>query len=259
MDCSHWPRHQQFIWRGQGLRDKRVPIRCYHGLGDTIQFARFIPRVRAMAREVVLWTQPRLIPLLQTLRNGADSLLPLHDGTVNARYDVDLELFEVMHALRLTLDDLGDVPYLLPDEPVRRESIRACRWGSCGRPVTGMKIDPFHPECSRPSVRSKGSSSTCSARAGVLALEQRIWREAELQWHRERSATDARVDLLITVDTCSAHLAGALGVLVWTLLPQAADWRWMRDRTDTPWYPSMKPIRQPGAGRLGRGHGAGRE
>jgi ADP-heptose:LPS heptosyltransferase len=64
----------------------------------------------------------------------------------------------------------------------------------------------------------------------------------------EEARSMRELDLLITVDTCSAHLAGALGVPVWTLLPYHADWRWMRDREDTPWYPTMRLLRQRVAG-----------
>src|SRR3954470_10013251 len=80
VDCSSWPRHQQFIWRGEDFRGKRLLLRCYHGLGDTIQFARFVPRACRLASEVTLWVQPQLIPLLETMSDSGARLLPLHDG-----------------------------------------------------------------------------------------------------------------------------------------------------------------------------------
>src|SRR5215218_706347 len=64
VDCSHLPRHFQYFWDGQPLDGKRVLVRCYHGLGDTIQFVRYAPLLRSFAREVILWVQPKLIPLL---------------------------------------------------------------------------------------------------------------------------------------------------------------------------------------------------
>src|SRR4051812_40978668 len=106
------PRHLQSIWDGSDLHGKRVLVRCYHGLGDTVQFIRFMPQLKQVAREVIVWCQPQLIPLLRTAR-GIDSLLPLHDGIAAADYDVDIELMEVPHALRTTLDTLPvEVPYL---------------------------------------------------------------------------------------------------------------------------------------------------
>jgi hypothetical protein len=77
--CEHWPRHLQYIWDGTPLAGKRVLVRCYHGLGDTIQFIRYVPLIKEIAREVMVWTQPALLPLLRTMR-GIDLLLPLHDG-----------------------------------------------------------------------------------------------------------------------------------------------------------------------------------
>src|SRR3954449_6992075 len=73
------PRWFQNVWDGSSVIDKRVLLRCYHGLGDTLQFIRYAPLLKAIAAEVIVWTQPSLIPLLQNVR-GIDRLLPLHDG-----------------------------------------------------------------------------------------------------------------------------------------------------------------------------------
>src|SRR5690606_19458527 len=88
------PRHLQSIWTGEPLDGKRVLIRCYHGLGDTIQFIRYAPRVREIAREVIVWAQPSLLPLFASVR-GIDRLLPLHDGAPGVEYDVDVEVMEL--------------------------------------------------------------------------------------------------------------------------------------------------------------------
>src|SRR6478735_458987 len=76
--CWHLPRHQQYIWDGTPLQNKRVLVRCYHGLGDTIQFIRYMPLVKAVAKEVIVWAQEPLLPLLKTV-TGIDKLLALHD------------------------------------------------------------------------------------------------------------------------------------------------------------------------------------
>src|SRR4051812_7675725 len=105
------PRHLQSIWDGSDLHGKRVLVRCYHGLGDTVQFIRFMPQLKQVASEVTVWCQSQLIPLLQTAR-GIDRLLPLHDGAPDIQYDVDIELMEVPHALRTNLRTLPrQVPY----------------------------------------------------------------------------------------------------------------------------------------------------
>src|SRR4051812_44087459 len=74
--CWHLPRHEQYVWDGRPLAGKRVLVRCYHGLGDTIQFIRYAPLLKSIAAEVSVWAQPPLIPLLRTVR-GIDRLLPL--------------------------------------------------------------------------------------------------------------------------------------------------------------------------------------
>src|SRR5918996_5114806 len=94
LSSYHLPRHLQHIWRGTSLENKRVLVRCYHGLGDTIQFIRYVPLLKAIATEVTVWAQPALIPLLLTVE-GIDLLLPLHDGTPDCDYDVDVGLMEL--------------------------------------------------------------------------------------------------------------------------------------------------------------------
>jgi hypothetical protein len=109
--CWHLPRHEQWVWDGRPLVGRRVLVRCYHGLGDTIQYARFLPQLARLAREVVVWAQPALLGLLRTLPAKLE-LLPLHDGTPETDYDVDLEIMELAHVLRVTLASLPNrVPY----------------------------------------------------------------------------------------------------------------------------------------------------
>ena len=240
--CHHLPRHLQYIWDGTPLDGTRVLIRCYHGLGDTIHFIRYAPLVHAVAREVIVWAQPELIPLLRSCR-GIDRLEPLHDGTPDFAYDVDVEVMELPHVFRSTLDTLPcDLPYLsAPCAPRRRDdqidvllAARAGNWDTrrC------VPLDALAPLAELPSVRvrllhdagdgerplfeSAHGTDTVLGTAGLM-----------------RAA-----DLVISVDSMPAHLAGALGVPVWTLLRRDADWRWMREREDTPWYPTMRLFRQ---------------
>jgi len=99
--CDHLPRHLQYFWDGRPLDGKRVLIRCYHGLGDTIQFVRYAPFVRARAREVILWVQPKLFPLFRSVP-GIDLLLPLHDGLPDVDFDTSVEIMELPHVFRTT-------------------------------------------------------------------------------------------------------------------------------------------------------------
>lgn len=115
LSCYHLPRHLQYLWDGTSLENKRVLVRCYHGLGDTIQFIRYMPLLKAIAPQVTVWAQPTLIPLLLTVE-GIDRLLPLHDGTPDCDYDVDVEIMELPHVFRTSLETLpATVPYIHVD------------------------------------------------------------------------------------------------------------------------------------------------
>src|SRR3982750_2198729 len=95
------PRHLQQVWDGRPLAGQRVLVRCYHGLGDTVQFIRLLPLLRKIASRTFVWAQPQLIPLLQT-GAGIAGLLPLHSGEPAVDCDADIELMELPHALRIT-------------------------------------------------------------------------------------------------------------------------------------------------------------
>jgi len=248
-DQFQLPRWRQSIWDGSDVAGKRVLVRCYHGLGDTIHFIRYAALLKKIAAEVIVWVQPSLIPLLRGVA-GIDRMLPLHDGSPDVEYDVDIELSELPHLFRTTLENIpAEVPYVFVDPAVL---------ASDGRMRVGL-------------IWRSGDWD--ERRSIPFSQVQRLSQVAGVEWHilqREPLAagwdgklgvisggdnplSDARVmralDLVISVDTMTAHLAGALGVNTWTLLPTDADWRWMRERSDSPWYPTMRLFRQPAPGR----------
>ena len=94
-------------------------VRCYHGLGDTAQFIRYAEPLRAVAAEVIVWAQPSLCDLVATAA-GVDRVLPLHDGTPDVAYDVDVEVMELPHLFRTAVETVPDrVPYLHADQGER--------------------------------------------------------------------------------------------------------------------------------------------
>lgn len=250
--CFHWPRHEQYVWDGRTLAERRVLIRCYHGLGDTVQFIRFAPLVKAVAAEVIIWAQPELLGLLRTAP-GVDRLLPLHDGTPEIDYDVDVEVMELAHVFRCTPETLPrDVPYfrIQRDTVTHRGNVRRVGlvWESGGwdrrrsipvqalAPLTRIAGVELHCLQQGPARQAwQGAWGPCSGSPEPLALAQQM----------------AALDLVISVDSFPAHLAGALGVPAWTLLHADPDWRWMRDRPDSPWYPTMRLFRQSEPGEWG--------
>jgi hypothetical protein len=245
--CWHLPRHEQWVWDGTPLDGRRVLVRCYHGLGDTLQFIRYAPLVRRAAAEVTVWAQPALIPLLRTAR-GIDRLLPLHDGACEAPYDVDVEVMELAHVFRSTVDTLpAEVPYLhASPAPLARD----------GRLRVGLVWRAGDWD-DRRSIPFPLLAPLAEVPGVALHLLQRGPGRDECAGFGMDSGSDdvvecARVmkalDLVVTVDSMPAHLAGALGVPAWTLLHADADWRWMEGREDSPWYPTMRLLRQRAAG-----------
>jgi hypothetical protein len=248
VNCAGWPRHEQFVWDGTPLRGRRVLIRCYHGLGDTVQFIRYAPFVRRLAREVIVWTQPALIPLLRGM-TGIDRLLPLHNGAPGVAYDVDVESMELPHLFRSDLSTLpATVPYLPVPATGPRQRGGAFDIGLVWRggdwdPRRDVPLALLEPLGELPGVRlhalQVGSPlAEWRGRPGTAVGGDPLATARAMQ----------QLDLVITVDSFPAHLAGALGRPVWTLLHHDADWRWMMGRTDSPWYPTMRLFRQPAPG-----------
>ena len=242
-DEWRWPRHLQRVWRGTPLTGRHVLIRCYHGLGDTLQFVRYVEPLRAMASEVTLWVQPPLIPVLTGLA-GVDRLLPLHDGTPEVEADVDVEIMELPYIFRSTLETLPRrVPYLPLVSPLPPPA----------RPAIGLlwRAGDWNPQRSLPFAEA--ATLTRGLRGSLTTLQQSLTADEARTFAPPRSATSiavmarelAGLDLVISVDTMCAHLAGALGRPTWLLLDADADWRWMRRRDDSPWYPTMRLFRQP--------------
>jgi hypothetical protein len=240
------PRHQQQIWDGTPLHG-RVLIRCYHGLGDTLQFIRYAPLVRARSAEVVVWAQPALLPLLGTVA-GISRVLPLHDGDPGVACDVDVEIMELPFVFRTTLDTIpAAVPYLDagPRQPATDERLRvgvmwrAGDWNSARSiPFDLVRMWLDVPGIRWQSLQHPARLDEADSRLELCPVDN-IWRLARAM---------CALDLVISVDTMSAHLAGALGLPAWTLLPRQPDWRWLHNRTDTPWYPTMRLFRQSRSG-----------
>lgn len=244
-DYHQTPRHQQSIWDGTPLNDKKVLVRCYHGLGDTIQFIRYIPLVKKIASAVIVWVQPRLIPILQCTE-GIDLLLPLHDGTPEADYDTDVEIMELAHVFRTTLSTIPmKIPYI-NIEPMQlsrdkdKLSVglvwKAGDWDQ-SRSVPFELLQPLFEinEALIYILQDDAEFAGWIKDFGIHPGNCTLYEHARII---------KGFDLMISVDSMPVHLAGALNVPVWLLLQKDADWRWMENINYSPWYPSMKIFRQ---------------
>jgi hypothetical protein len=241
-------RHLQRVWRGEDLNRKSVLVRCYHGLGDTIQFIRFAKRLREIAREVIVWCQPELLSLVRQVE-GVDRVLPLHDGTPDAGFDVDIEVMELAHALRATPQLVSDsVPYLprtvCKKQPGSALSIGIVWEAGNWNPCRSLPAHLFTRLLEQGDVRllslqqGRGRALAASIPADDVAVPDIETLAARIM----------QLDLVISVDTMVAHLAGALSAPVWTMLHRDCDWRWPENSSETIWYPTMRLFHQNTAG-----------
>jgi tetratricopeptide (TPR) repeat protein len=254
----------QPLWLGNGpLAGKTILVHAEQGYGDTLQFVRYLPRLAALGAKVVLEVQPNLYPLLAGVK-GASQVVP--KGGALPNFDVHCPMMSLPLALKTSLDSIPtNIPYLeAPNE-------RLAKWRGRLSPKRGL----------RAAFAWAGSAThkRDHARSIPLAKLQTLFKNNdEIEWlsvQRDLRDGDAEIlkahahvqqlgsalndfgdtaavlslaDLVITVDTAVAHLAGALGRPVWVLLPFSPDFRWLLNREDSPWYPSARLFRQHSMG-----------
>jgi len=250
------------FWRGEELSGKRVIVRCLHGFGDAVQFFRYAPQLNAMAARVVWEVPPVLLELARCFR-GADHVISWDSRHSYARsWDVQVEAMELPCIFETRVEDLPlATRYLLL--PGRIIASVSRRMGPKSAPRIGIvwAAGGWNPSRSIPlhGLRRLLETSGCELWSLQGGAARQAWRElTNRPTLRDAmicgegilplAAVVAQLDLVITVDTLAAHLAGALGVPAWLMLQYAADWRWMTERSDTPWYPSLRLFRQPSPG-----------
>jgi hypothetical protein len=242
-------------WAGEDLCGRRILVHAEQGLGDAIQFVRYVPMLRERGASVILEAPRGLTPLFAGIADAVvEAGAPLPD------FDCHAPLLSLPRGFGTRLSDIpAAVPYLrVPEDRVRkwRERLGPARRRRVGLVWAGSATHPINSERSiaarlfRPLARipdielfslQKGPEAGQIAElagCGVIPLED--FANDIL----DTAAILTELDLLVTVDTMVAHLAGALGRPVWTLLATRSDWRWMLDRPDTPWYPTMRLFRQ---------------
>lgn len=241
------------LWSGRAFHGKRVIVRCLHGLGDAIQFIRYVALLRPLAARVYVEVPGCLVRLFSRLRD-VDAVIsweaPLAQTLV---WDEQVEVMEFPWIFRTTLEAIP-APLSCDFSPERkplkpnfdRRNVGLAWSASNWNPLRSVPLKLLLPILLDPSVvaYSLQIGDSCRELASIppsirprqiLASDADVLSTAELILN---------MDLVITVDTMIAHLAGTLGKPVWLLLSHPADWRWMLDRDDSPWYPSMRIFRK---------------
>lgn len=247
------------LWDGQPFGGKRVIIRCLHGFGDAIQFLRYVRLMRHEAASIMVQTHPQLVSLFRGTP-FVDRVSTWSDGPGIREIDWDqqIEVMELPRAFRTTLAGIpGEVPYLHVEDRYKEASLlnlgpkRKPRVGLLWRtgdwdPARNIPVAELRPILQAEDVDFYSfQRGTHPGELDCLGLAQRVLDLSGDSPEVVHFAADLlNMDLLITVDTMAAHLAGALGKFAWVLLPYEADWRWMLERSDTPWYPTMRLFRQ---------------
>jgi hypothetical protein len=248
------PRPEHLRWDGTPTAGRSVLVRCEHGLGDTLQFLRFVPHLGA--RQVHFMVQPALLPLLR----GAPGLGDVHnywsDDPLPA-HEVDLEVMELAYALRSTPATLPP-PYShlaaqlphddldLPSEGRLRVGLlwAASDWDA-SRSVPLAALAPLFALEEVQFFSLQQGEAAADPLLQRLDIERLSARTSDICM---AAAAMMQLDLVITIDGMPAHLAGTLGRPTWVMLKHDADWRWMEQREDTPWYPTLRLFRQPRPG-----------
>jgi len=257
------------IWDGASLQGRTILLSAEQGIGDTVQFFRYGEILAAMGARVIGWCPQRLVPILSTCPGytelvASDAPLP--------PFDVQASVMSVPGLVGTGLETIpARVPYLHAD-PERIEAWRRALAAGAGaeRPFTigvawqgnrsvatysSGRNRSYPPQALAPlaalpgvrflSLQAGPDRGRAPLPAGLPDFDPGMALESDPDAaFVDTAAAIMTCDLVISCDTSIAHLAGALGAPVWTALPLVADWRWLVDRDDSPWYPSMRLFRQ---------------
>lgn len=242
------------VWRGEDIRGKRLLVRAEQGFGDMIQFCRYLPLVHARGAEIIFEARGRLMPVMDTLKCP---MTIVANGVPLPVYDLSCRLLSLPHIFQTSLDSIpAEVPYLFanPDKVLKWEKkLGPKQKFRIGLAWSGSEMDrnrsvPLEEISALAGLPVELHSLHKEYRGADLALLSQTHaihqHQDDQQDFSDTAALIANMDLVISVDTAVAHLAGAMGKPLWLLAPFVPDHRWFLDREDSPWYPAAKLYRQ---------------
>ncbi|MBL6776890.1 MAG: glycosyltransferase family protein [Alphaproteobacteria bacterium] len=245
------------LWQGrESLNGKTILLHCEQGLGDTIQFCRYARSIKALGATVILYVQKPLFRLLKTF-DGIDEIVI--DGSPLPSFDFHCPLMSLPFALKTNIDTIPSyIHYLYAEAP--KLNYWKNKLGLQTKPRIGLVWSgnsKFIDDKNR-SIELETLVNYLPKTYDYFSLQKELKEgehdilaqhniehfEEQLEDFSDTAALCECMDLIISVDTSVAHLAGALGKKTWVLIPFIPDFRWLLDRTDSPWYPSMTLLRQ---------------
>ena len=253
-------------WAGEALSGKTVLVHAEQGFGDNIQFARYVPMLSELGARVIVGCKSGLKRLLTTLPGDA---VIIETGDRVGAFDYHAPLMSLPEIFKTTLDTIPSrVPYLSPEPELAKKwaekfsrdagfKVGICWSGNPDyplNPIRSCRFDDFLTLMDIPGVKFYGLQLGEARKQADTFPADRDYQDLSAQLSNdlgaftEDAAVMANLDLIISTDTAVPHLAGALARPVWCLLSHFADWRWLKDRDDCPWYPTMRLFRQPEAG-----------
>lgn len=250
------PPYSHSLWDGAHLNGQTILIHVEQGFGDAIQFIRYVPLIQQRGGRLMVGCRAPLLRLFSTI-SGIERLVG--SGGFIPEFDVYVPLMSLPHLLGTTLETIpAKIPYLAAPEskillktPPGTQKKVGMAWAAGNKDQSllsqrSCKLSHFLPLLSTPGIAfyslQKGPRVTDLEQLDDHKLLQDL--SNQLRNFADTAAAITQLDIVITVDTAVAHLAGALGKPVWVLLPFAPDWRWMLGRDDSPWYPTMRLFRQ---------------
>lgn len=241
-------------WRGEPLDYKTILVYCEQGAGDTIQFIRFVPLLAAQGANVILQCPESLVSLFSQVE-GINQVITFDQKITN--YDVHCPILSLPLHLNITLQNLpATVPYIIPAASMvdaleldKNKYKIGIAWAGSPLHFNDRKRS-CSAELFAPLAKIEGIElhSLQKLRPNENAPSFMIDHCEQLQDYNDTASLINKLDLVISVDTSVAHLAGALGMPVWILLPHAPDWRWLQQGDSSPWYPTATIFRQSVAG-----------
>ncbi|OGU33967.1 MAG: hypothetical protein A2068_05395, partial [Ignavibacteria bacterium GWB2_35_6b] len=245
------------VWKGEGLTNKKILIYCEQGFGDAIQFVRFVKLIKA--KHIAVECRKELQPLFSSFEFINEVIIRDSKIYKAGDYDFTVSIMSLPHLLKINLAEISNEIYIKADEKKSEE------WKARLSDSNKLKIgivwagNPEHQNDKHRSINVESFLSYLqNEKAEIYNLQLNINKETKsiinkfdvlnftdnIKDFSDTAAFIQNLDLIISVDTSIAHLAGAMGKETWALLPFNPDWRWLLDGEDSPWYKSVKLFRQ---------------